>query len=53
MSEITIDTIVSGGISSLDDLRNLKALEKQTIIGVIVGRALYDVKITLKEANKI
>ncbi len=54
LGEVAIDTIVSGGISSLEDLENLKGrLEKKTIIGVIIGRALYDGKIILKEANKI
>lgn len=53
LGEVAIDTIVSGGISSLEDLKNLKALEKKNILGVIIGRALYDGKIILKEANKI
>lgn len=42
--------IASGGISSLEDLRRLKALEPLGLDGVIVGRALYDGKIDLKEA---
>lgn len=53
LGEVAIDTIVSGGISSLEDLKNLKALQKKTIIGVIIGRALYDGKIILSQANKI
>lgn len=53
LKEVSIDMIVSGGISSLADLRILKEYNKKEIIGVIVGRALYDGKIILKEANKI
>lgn len=53
LGEVGIDMIVSGGISSLADLRILKEYNKKEIIGVIVGRALYDNKIILKEANKI
>lgn len=53
LGEVAIDTIVSGGISSLEDLRNLKALQKENIVGAIIGRALYDGKIILREVNKI
>ena len=40
----------SGGISSLEDLVKLKELESLGLDGVIVGRALYDGKLDLKEA---
>lgn len=42
--------IASGGIASLDDLRQLQTLEPQGIIGAIVGKALYEGTIDLKEA---
>jgi phosphoribosylformimino-5-aminoimidazole carboxamide ribotide isomerase len=42
--------IASGGISSLDDLRRLRALNVPTIVGVIVGRALYEGRFTVEEA---
>ncbi len=42
-------TIVAGGISSLRDLEMLK---KQGAFGAIVGRAIYEGKIDLKEAQK-
>ena len=45
--------IASGGVSSLQDLRRLKALEKEGLAGVIVGKALYEGKFTLSEALKI
>ena len=45
--------IASGGISSLEDLVKLKELEPQGLSGVIVGRALYDGKVDLKEALKL
>ncbi|MBP7836055.1 MAG: 1-(5-phosphoribosyl)-5-[(5-phosphoribosylamino)methylideneamino]imidazole-4-carboxamide isomerase [Candidatus Omnitrophica bacterium] len=44
--------IASGGISSLEDLHKLKALEKSGISGVIVGKALYEGKFTLPQALK-
>jgi len=44
--------IASGGISSLEDLHKLKALEKDGVSGVIVGKALYEGKFTLPQALK-
>ncbi len=41
---------ISGGISSLDDLVKLKALEPHGLNGAIVGRALYEGKIELTKA---
>ncbi|MGE3906400.1 MAG: 1-(5-phosphoribosyl)-5-[(5-phosphoribosylamino)methylideneamino]imidazole-4-carboxamide isomerase [Reyranellaceae bacterium] len=37
--------IASGGVSSLDDLRELREHESAGIVGVICGRALYDGRI--------
>lgn len=42
--------ISSGGISSLDDLLKLKGLEPQGLLGAIVGKAIYEKKLNLKEA---
>ncbi|MDD4899470.1 MAG: 1-(5-phosphoribosyl)-5-[(5-phosphoribosylamino)methylideneamino]imidazole-4-carboxamide isomerase [Candidatus Omnitrophica bacterium] len=44
--------IASGGISSLADLAKLKLMEKQGVTGIIIGKALYEGKFTLKEALK-
>lgn len=44
-----IPVIGSGGVSSLDDVRELAALG---IFGVVIGRALYDGRFTLKDAQK-
>ena len=41
-----LNTIVAGGISSFDQIKRLK---KMNIDGVIIGRALYEGKINLKE----
>ena len=45
---VSIPVIASGGVSSLDDLRALKA--EGVIAGAISGRALYDGKIDLAQA---
>jgi phosphoribosylformimino-5-aminoimidazole carboxamide ribotide isomerase len=47
---IPIPVIVSGGISSLDDLRAVKAEAASGIAGAICGRALYDGRLDLTEA---
>ncbi len=47
-----IGIIASGGISNLDDLRRLKLLEKEGLVGAIVGKALYEGRFTLSQALK-
>lgn len=47
---LTTPVIASGGVSSLDDLRALKAVGSSGIAGVISGRALYDGRIDLAAA---
>ena len=44
------ELIASGGISSLEDLRQLKPLESRGLIGAIVGKALYEGKIDARQA---
>ena len=45
--------IYSGGIGSLDDLRALVALRQVNLAGVIVGKALYEGRFTVAEAQAI
>jgi phosphoribosylformimino-5-aminoimidazole carboxamide ribotide isomerase len=47
------ELIYSGGIGSLDDLRALVELELDNLGGVIVGRALYEQRFTVAEAQAI
>ena len=47
---VSTPIIASGGVSSLSDLRILNSLETKGIIGVIVGRALYEKRFDLREA---
>ena len=52
--EITrIPMIASGGVSSLDDIKNLLAMTSNGISGVIIGKALYEEKIDLLDIFKI
>jgi phosphoribosylformimino-5-aminoimidazole carboxamide ribotide isomerase len=45
-----IPLIASGGVATLDDIRALKCRFAEGIAGVIVGRALYERRFTLREA---
>jgi phosphoribosylformimino-5-aminoimidazole carboxamide ribotide isomerase len=51
--QLTTPVIVSGGVSSLDDLKAVKDHEKAGIVGVICGRALYDGRIDLAQAVQL
>ena len=42
--------IVSGGVSSLSDIKAVKQLVPYGVIGVITGRALYEGTLDLAEA---
>lgn len=47
---LSIPVIASGGVASIEDIKALKRAEDAGIGGVIVGRALYDGRLDLKEA---
>ena len=52
--EVTqIPIIASGGVTSLDDIKNLLAMVSNGISGVIIGKALYEDKIDLLDIFKI
>jgi phosphoribosylformimino-5-aminoimidazole carboxamide ribotide isomerase len=50
---VRIPIIASGGVSTLDDIRQLLPIEKDGVEGVIVGRALYAGAFTFPEAQAI
>jgi phosphoribosylformimino-5-aminoimidazole carboxamide ribotide isomerase len=47
---LALPVIASGGISSLEDVRAIMALEEKGIVAMIIGKALYSGKIDLSEA---
>jgi phosphoribosylformimino-5-aminoimidazole carboxamide ribotide isomerase len=47
----TCDITASGGVSSPQDVKNLIALGKPNLRAAIVGKALYDGRVTLAEMN--
>ena len=52
-SEISTPVIASGGISTLEDIRQLGEVAEEGIMGAIIGRALYEGSIDLAEAQKL
>ena len=45
--------VVSGGVSSINDVKKIKALKKFNIEGVIVGKAIYDGDINLNTLKEL
>ena len=44
--------IISGGVSSIEDIKKAKELYNKNIEGIIVGKAIYDGDIKLDELAK-
>jgi phosphoribosylformimino-5-aminoimidazole carboxamide ribotide isomerase len=49
---IRVPVIASGGVSNMKDLVALSKVEEEGVIGVVIGRALYEGDIDLAEALK-
>ncbi|MCG8383202.1 MAG: 1-(5-phosphoribosyl)-5-[(5-phosphoribosylamino)methylideneamino]imidazole-4-carboxamide isomerase [Gammaproteobacteria bacterium] len=50
---ISIPVIASGGVTNIDDIRNLCDVAESGISGAIVGRALYEGSLDLTEAQQL
>jgi phosphoribosylformimino-5-aminoimidazole carboxamide ribotide isomerase len=50
---LSTPVLASGGVTTLSDLRRIKAMEGEGVAGAIIGRALYDGSIDLGEALKV
>lgn len=48
-----LEIYVAGGVSGIDDIKKLKKIESLGIKGIIIGKALYEEKINLKEVLEI
>ncbi len=51
--QVNIPVIASGGVTNMDDVRDLCDAASDGVSGAIVGRALYEGKLDLAEAQKI
>ncbi len=47
---VNMNIIATGGVSSLQDIQSLLDLKQRNIAGVVIGKALYENKIQLKDA---
>jgi len=48
-----MDIIASGGVSTIEDVERLKALEGEGLKGMIIGKALYEKTVDLREAIEV
>jgi phosphoribosylformimino-5-aminoimidazole carboxamide ribotide isomerase len=49
--DVGAELLYSGGVGSLDHLRQLAALDLPALAGVVVGRALYEARFTVAEGQ--
>ena len=43
--------IISGGVSTIKDIENIKKIKNQNIEGVVIGKAIYEGNIDLKQLS--
>ena len=48
-----LEIIVSGGVSSLDDLKRIKEINASNLAGVISGKAIYENKFSVSDAIRM
>ncbi len=51
-NKVKIPLVISGGISSIEDIKKIKSLKNSNIEGVIVGKSIYDGDIKINELAK-
>jgi len=51
-NKVKIPFVISGGISSIEDIKKIKSLNNSNIEGVIVGKSIYDGDIKISELAK-
>ena len=51
-SKVKIPFIISGGVSSIEDIKRIKSISNSNIEGVIVGKSIYDGDIKINELAK-
>ncbi len=53
LQESDMRIIASGGVSSIEDIKKLLAIQHAHLVGVIAGRAIYDKKLDTAEAIRL
>ena len=52
-SKAKIPLVISGGVSSIEDIERIKSLNNPNIEGVIIGKAIYDGDIKISDLAKL
>ena len=52
-SKVKIPFVVSGGVSSIEDVKKIKSLSDSNVEGIIVGKSIYDGNIKINELVKL
>ena len=52
-TKVKIPFIISGGIASIEDVKKIKMLSESNIQGVIIGKAIYDGNIEIRDLIKL
>jgi len=52
-SKVKIPLVISGGVSSIEDIERIKSLKNPNIEGVIIGKAIYDGDIQINDLAKL
>ncbi|MCS7231837.1 MAG: 1-(5-phosphoribosyl)-5-[(5-phosphoribosylamino)methylideneamino]imidazole-4-carboxamide isomerase [Elusimicrobiota bacterium] len=52
-SKFDLKVIISGGVTTIEDIKNIKKFEKDGVVGIIIGKGLYSEKISFEEALKV
>ena len=52
-SKVKIPLVISGGISSIEDVKRIKSMNNPNIEGVIIGKAIYDGDIKISDLAEL
>jgi phosphoribosylformimino-5-aminoimidazole carboxamide ribotide isomerase len=52
-SQVQIPLVISGGVSSIEDIKKIKTLNNPNIEGVRIGKAIYDGDIQISDLTKL
>jgi phosphoribosylformimino-5-aminoimidazole carboxamide ribotide isomerase len=52
-NKVKIPLVISGGVSSIEDVKKIKSLNNPSIEGVIVGKSIYDGDIKINDLAKL
>lgn len=52
-NQLGLKVIISGGVSTIEDIKNIKQFEVMGVTGIIIGKALYAETISFEEAVKV